>query len=183
MGLRHTSDEKDKGGHSGDLGMTADTATGSFQTVGLANGPTFFLAPQIANPEMGPDDLEDRHGLRSLGERPPLCVREHRFQGRRLQPRQPGEARRAPGGVQPGNGDGSRRRLEDESRRPANAAESRCFRVRLQGPSARPDLYQRSGNDHQPDRQCLRCVRLGAQNWRPKCCSANPAVESSPSAT
>ncbi len=51
VGLRHTSDEKDKGGHSGDLGMTADTATGSFQTVGLANGPTFFLAPQIANPE------------------------------------------------------------------------------------------------------------------------------------
>ncbi|MDE0450440.1 MAG: TonB-dependent receptor [Gammaproteobacteria bacterium] len=51
VGLRHTSDEKDKGGHAGDLGMTADTATGSFQTVGLANGPTFFLAPQIANPE------------------------------------------------------------------------------------------------------------------------------------
>ncbi len=50
-GLRYTSDEKDKGGHAGDLGMTADTATGSFQTVGLANGPTFFLAPQIANPE------------------------------------------------------------------------------------------------------------------------------------
>lgn len=51
VGLRHTSDEKDKGGHAGDLGMTADTATGSFQTVGIANGPTFFLAPQIANPE------------------------------------------------------------------------------------------------------------------------------------
>ena len=50
-GLRYTSDEKDKGGHAGDLGMTADTATGSFQTVGIANGPTFFLAPQIANPE------------------------------------------------------------------------------------------------------------------------------------
>lgn len=51
VGLRHTRDEKNKGGHAGDLGMTADTATGSFQTVGLANGPTFFLAPQIANPE------------------------------------------------------------------------------------------------------------------------------------
>ena len=49
--MRYTSDEKDKGGHAGDLGTTADTATGSFQTVGIANGPTFFLAPQIANPE------------------------------------------------------------------------------------------------------------------------------------
>ena len=50
-GLRHTSDEKDKGGNPADLGATADMATGSFQTVGLENGPTFFLAPQLANPE------------------------------------------------------------------------------------------------------------------------------------
>ena len=50
-GLRHTRDEKDKAGNPNDLGATADTATGSFQTVGLQNGPTFFLAPQLANPQ------------------------------------------------------------------------------------------------------------------------------------
>lgn len=50
-GLRHTRDEKDKAGNPNDLGATADTATGSFQTVGLENGPTFFLAPQLANPQ------------------------------------------------------------------------------------------------------------------------------------
>ena len=50
-GLRHTSDEKDKGGDPADLSTTADTATGSFQTVGIENGPTFFLAPQLANPQ------------------------------------------------------------------------------------------------------------------------------------
>ena len=50
-GLRHTRDEKDKGGNPADLGASADAATGSFQTVGLENGPTFFLAPQLANPE------------------------------------------------------------------------------------------------------------------------------------
>ena len=50
-GLRHTRDEKDKGGNPADLGASADAATGSFQTVGLENGPTFFLAPQLANAE------------------------------------------------------------------------------------------------------------------------------------
>ena len=50
-GLRHTRDEKDKGGNANDLGATADSATGSFQTVGIQNGPTFFLAPQLANPK------------------------------------------------------------------------------------------------------------------------------------
>ena len=50
-GLRHTRDEKNKAGNRNDLGATADTATGSFQTVGLENGPTFFLAPQLANPQ------------------------------------------------------------------------------------------------------------------------------------
>ncbi|MCY4211532.1 MAG: TonB-dependent receptor [Gammaproteobacteria bacterium] len=49
-GVRYTDDEKDKGGTLDDVGTTADTATGSFQTVGIAGGPTFFLAPQISNP-------------------------------------------------------------------------------------------------------------------------------------
>ncbi len=49
-GVRYTDDEKDKGGTLDDVGKTADTAEGSFQTVGFAGGPTFFLAPQISNP-------------------------------------------------------------------------------------------------------------------------------------
>ena len=49
-GVRYTDDEKDKGGTLDDVGATADTAVGSFQTVGFAGGPTFFLAPQISNP-------------------------------------------------------------------------------------------------------------------------------------
>ena len=49
-GVRYTDDEKDKGGALDDVGTTAGTATGSFQTVGIAGGPTFFLAPQISNP-------------------------------------------------------------------------------------------------------------------------------------
>ncbi|MCY4566419.1 MAG: TonB-dependent receptor [Gammaproteobacteria bacterium] len=49
-GLRYTDSEKDKGGTLDDVGKTADAAVGSFQTVGFATGPTFFLAPQISNP-------------------------------------------------------------------------------------------------------------------------------------
>ena len=49
-GLRHTEDEKDKGGTLDDIGATADTAVGSFQTVGIEGGATFFLAPQVSNP-------------------------------------------------------------------------------------------------------------------------------------
>ena len=50
-GVRYTKDKKDKGGNPDDLGATADTAIGSFQTVGFEGGPTFFLAPQLADPE------------------------------------------------------------------------------------------------------------------------------------
>ena len=49
-GARYTADKKDKGGDPSDVGATADTAVGSFQTVGIVDGPTFFLAPQIADP-------------------------------------------------------------------------------------------------------------------------------------
>ena len=40
-GLRYTDDEKDKGGTLDDVGATADTAVGSFQTVGLQAVPHF----------------------------------------------------------------------------------------------------------------------------------------------
>ena len=49
-GLRYTDDEKDKGGTLRDDSATAETAVGSYQTVGIDGGPTFSFAPQISNP-------------------------------------------------------------------------------------------------------------------------------------